>query len=350
MELPSSSASITVTDTGGDLGLGWRHSFSRSVVPRYSSYSLTPNSGTDTQRSGEFTDETTACTSGFAQIKSQRSNWGSATAAFDGNACVLTIGGTQIGMLPLLYSQLPPNTLPPPVLIGLDVTRDNGQVVSFMGVGGSFAAPPGSVLKAQQISSGYLVQDENDAIEAYDASGRLLSVTSRAGVVQTMTYDGSGRLSAVTDNFGHQINFVYNALGQLSQLIDPASQTVQFGYDSSGRLTTVTNADSTSVSYLYENTTFPNALTGEIDESANRYLTWGYDSLGRATSGSLAGGANSQTLNYASNGTVSVTDWLGLARTFSFSRYGDLAPVSAISGSQCPSCQEMAATTYDNAG
>jgi YD repeat-containing protein len=79
-------------------------------------------------------------------------------------------------------------------------------------------------------------------------------------------------------------------------------------------------------------------------------LTWGYDSFGRATSGSLAGGANSQSLYYNSDGTVSVIDWWGFARTFSFSRYGDMSPVSAISGSQCPTCQAMAATSYDNAG
>jgi hypothetical protein len=106
------------TDTGGgDLGPGWRHSFSRSVAPRYSTYVLTPTLGPDAQRSGVFTDEATACTSGFAQIQSKLGNWGSATATFDGNACVLTAGGTQIGMLPLLYSQLPTNTLPSPVLM-----------------------------------------------------------------------------------------------------------------------------------------------------------------------------------------------------------------------------------------
>ena len=57
-----------------------------------------------------------------------------------------------------------------------------------------------------------------DNVETYDTTGKLLSITSRAGVVQTMSYDGSGRLSSVTDNFGHQLIFSYDASGKLSSV------------------------------------------------------------------------------------------------------------------------------------
>jgi YD repeat-containing protein len=129
-----------------------------------------------------------------------------------------------------------------------------------------------------------------------------------------------------------------------------SSVTVQFGYDSQGRLATVTNSDSTVRTYVYENASFPNSLTGVIDENNTRYSTWGYDTLGRASSSTEALGADSTTLVYNSDGSVTATDALGAVRTFTFGRYGDLNLVTGISGSQCPTCSEPKTTTYDLAG
>jgi RHS repeat-associated protein len=129
-----------------------------------------------------------------------------------------------------------------------------------------------------------------------------------------------------------------------------SSQTIQYSYDAQGRLATVTNSDSTTQQYLYENTNFPNALTGLIDENASRFSSWGYDTQGRATNTSEAGGAGATTLVYNADTSVTVTDALGAVRTFTFGRYGDRNLVTGISGSQCPTCSEPKTTTYDLAG
>jgi RHS repeat-associated protein len=139
------------------------------------------------------------------------------------------------------------------------------------------------------------------------------------------------------------------AIGLLT-LGNAVAETVQYSYDSAGRLSTVTNADSTTRSYLYENAAYPNAMTGLIDENTNRHSTWGYDSQGRATSTTEAGGAGAHSLVYNANGSVTVTDALGAVRTVTFGRYGDRNLVTGISGSQCPTCREGKGTTYDLAG
>jgi len=46
----------------------------------------------------------------------------------------------------------------------------------------------------------YTIAD-NDEVETYNADGTLASLTSRAGLTQTMTYDGNDRLSLVTERF-----------------------------------------------------------------------------------------------------------------------------------------------------
>lgn len=56
------------------------------------------------------------------------------------------------------------------------------------------------------------------------------------------------------------------------------------------------------------------------------------------------------TLQYPGNGSVTSTDALGAVRTFTFNVIGEQNRVTSISGSQCSTCSEKAATTYDSAG
>src|SRR6185312_9014033 len=61
----------------------------------------------------------------------------------------------------------------------------------------------------------------DDEVETYDASGNLASITTRAGVTETLAYSTSstptsvapwpGLLISVSDSFGHQIQFVHDA-------------------------------------------------------------------------------------------------------------------------------------------
>jgi RHS repeat-associated protein len=91
-------------------------------------------------------------------------------------------------------------------------------------------------------------------------------------------------------------------------------------------------------------------LVSLYDESGAEFSSWGYDSQGRGNSTQESGGANAISLTYNPDGTVTSTDALGAVRTFSYSRVGDINKVTGISGSQCPTCQESAATTYDATG
>jgi YD repeat-containing protein len=227
VDVPSASGSPTFqhfynsTDSGSpDLRAGWRHSFSRTIQPKYAGtdYRLYAQ---DQDNSSLYTDEATACISGFAEIKARSSTWANATASYANGVCNLNTGSTRIGTLTLLYTSTPtpdPSTL---TLVGYDATRDDGQLISFTLQGGSIAAPPTIGLKLQQTSSGYTLTDESDNIETYDANGKLLSVNSRVGVTQTMSYDSSGRLGTVTDSFGHRLSLSYDGQGRLSSVTRP---------------------------------------------------------------------------------------------------------------------------------
>ncbi|MGC3980766.1 MAG: RHS repeat-associated core domain-containing protein [Steroidobacteraceae bacterium] len=347
----------SLDDSNGDLGKGWRHSFSRNVKYKYSTVSYKEYSSSP-DNSSIYSDPASACTSGFNQIKSRVSTWQSATVAYVNGVCSLSQGGVTIGAVPLLAYFDSDSGLPASFgsnfagtnTIGFDVTRDDGQVISFMLSGGSVVAPPGFSLKLQQTASGFTLTDASDSVETYDSAGKLLSIADRTGVIQTINYDSLGRLSLIVDTFGHTISLVYGTSGKLASVIDSDGQSIQYSYDTVSRLATVVTLDGTSRAYLYENTSFPNAMTGLVDENGNRLSTWVYDSQGRGTQTYEAGGAGNHTLVYNTDGTVTVTDALGAVRTFNFGRYGDRNLVTGISGSQCPTCSEGKATTYDLRG
>jgi RHS repeat-associated protein len=330
------------------LSAGWRHSFSRSVRPRYQALNYRPWKY-DFAHSPLYSDAGAACTSGFAQIKANVINWQNTTVSFSNGLCSISSGANTLGELPLLYAspQLP---TPAATLLGFDVTRDDGQVIRFLMQGSTIVAPPGITLRLQQSGSGYIVTDTADNVESYNSAGRLLSVTGRAGLAQTVSYDGSNRLSAVTEGFGRTLTLSYDALDRLQSATDPNQSATQYGYDSSGRLATVTKADGSLRTYVYENASFPNALTGIVDESNNRFSTWTYDSQGRAASTTEANGAGATFLTYNLDGSVKVTDAFGAVRTFSYGRHGNRNLVTGISGSKCPTCREGKATAYNLAG
>ena len=212
---------------GSDLSAGWRHSYSRSIQPKYSGIIYQPYLQSDANKSPTYTDAATACTSGFSAIRPKISPWQNATASYVNGECLVSQGGVNLGRLPLFaFQSQPPSSQVPsivqalagPTLTGLDVSRDDGELISFSIQGSSIATPPSIDLKLQQTSSGYTLTDESDSVETYDSNGKLLSVTTRAGVVQTMTYDSSRRLSAVTDSFGHQLSLSYDSQGRLSSV------------------------------------------------------------------------------------------------------------------------------------
>ncbi|MFO1350160.1 MAG: hypothetical protein U1F68_05550 [Gammaproteobacteria bacterium] len=211
---------------------------------------------------------------------------------------------------------------------------------------------------------------ETDEVELYDVNGSLISITDRSGLKQTLTYsDGSanppnggvidgttnplpaGLLIRVSDDFGHTLQFGYNANKYIVRMTNVAGQSYAYGYAANGNLMNVSYPDNKVRTYHYENVNFPQALTGVTDENNNRYATWSYDTQGRAISSEHANGADHTTLTYNADGTTTVTDALGTARTYGFADIQGVLRNTFVS-QPCPGCggASSAATAYDANG
>ncbi len=127
---------------------------------------------------------------------------------------------------------------------------------------------------------------------------------------------------------GQQISYQYNSNTSL----------IYAGYSQNSTLIS-------SIQYLYENTAFPKALTGMIDENGVRSATYAYDAQGRAISSELAGGADKYQVSYGStttagalNTSATITDPLGTARNYT---YSNTAGSLAVTGANVTSNGQM---------
>ena len=199
----------------------------------------------------------------------------------------------------------------------------------------------------------------NDERESYDATGRLNSITNRAGLAVTLTYNAQGQLAQVQDTFGKTLKFEYGSTGLLSKMIDPANQPYVYGYNeasstntTANNLTSVTYPDTFKRIYYYESTTFGGALTGIGDENGKRFATFAYDAQGRVAVSEHAGGAaDKYGFVYNADGSNTVTDPLNTNRTYIFVAPFTQFKLSQVNGPACSSCGvASAATTYDANG
>ena len=214
--------------------------------------------------------------------------------------------------------------------------------------------------KLERLTAGtWRYQTGAGEVEEYDDSGKLISRTTRDQERVALTYDPSGRLEWVEDGFGKTLVFGYGPDDRLSQITGPDSASFSYTYDANGNLYAIIPPDLTPADdtdnprrvYLYEDSRFPSHLTGIVDERGNRVATWTYDDQGRAIASEHAGGVDNHTLVYNADGTTTVTDPQGRARTYSFTNQSGVIKLASITGGDCAHCGSDAASyTYDANG
>ncbi len=215
-----------------------------------------------------------------------------------------------------------------------------------------------AIIQLEKTNSGYSLTTKNNQIEEYDPTGKLLSITSTTNGIQNLAYNSTTNLlESVTDQFGQSLSFAYDVNNRLETVTDPDNNVYSYSYDSNNNLEIVTYPDNTPLNtndnptrtYHYEDTNLPNHLTGITDENSNRYVTWGYDTQGRAMFSEHNGGADRTDFTYNSNGTTTVTDSLGASNTYSYEMSVGIPRTITITGGQCGSgCSgEGQAQTYD---
>ena len=198
-------------------------------------------------------------------------------------------------------------------------------------------------------TSGWELTTREGIVEGYDAAGVIVFIRHPSGLTRSFTNVLSNHVTIV-DPAGRALVLDYNAQNRLATLTDPSGGITTYTYDVNSNLASVTYPDGSVRQYHYENATHKNALTGITDERGVRYITYSYDTNGKAVGEVLAGGVESYGLTFGTN-TTTVTDPLGTARTYNFQTILGVVKNTGQSqpgGSGCGPAAE--AITYDANG
>lgn len=233
--------------------------------------------------------------------------------------------------------------------------RGDGRVISMSTQSNGALVGSGDVVgKIVSTSAGYIFSDYSDnSEELYDVAGNLTAIHWADGNVLTFnfttpatgTFGGLSVLNGVQDAYGRQIAFAYSPGTQLlSGITDANGQTSTLAFNANGMFSGVTWPDTKSKSYVYENTSYPWALTGVIDENGTRFATFGFDANGLAISTEHAGGVNRYAASWTSAPSINITNAVDSASGVTY-RSRDWMPPQGLSYSDPSNNQHPIGTT-----
>jgi RHS repeat-associated protein len=178
----------------------------------------------------------------------------------------------------------------------------------------------------------FRLTDASGEIREFGTNGRLMRIRNPNAPDSDIElfYGTDGRLSKVVDVFGRALTFAYSPTGFLTSITLPNGSVVSYTYDTDGNLTIADYGSGHRRTYIYHeptlvNENFRNHLTGIIDETNQRYASFGYDANGRVTSSQLhanGGYVNKTTLSYDMADKVTVTSETGDTQTFNMQSGG----------------------------
>ena len=167
---------------------------------------------------------------------------------------------------------------------------------------------------------------------AYDADGRLISMTDALGNVTGFEYDSRDRVIKVTDAKGNATTFTYDLAGNVKSETNAKGVVTSYTYDANGNLTSMTDAAGT-VTYTYDAL---NRVTSVKDRRGNtQFFT--YDATDRIVQVKDRNG-NATRYVYDGNGNIVKTiDALGTESVFTYNKNDqlistDLHRVDALNG------------------
>jgi RHS repeat-associated protein len=196
-----------------------------------------------------------------------------------------------------------------------------------------------SALGSQLIRGSSITQyrDPDGTTLNFDSSGRLLSKVDANGNTTTLQYT-NGLLTKITDPVGRFITLAYDAIGRVSSMTDPLNQVWHYTYEgtpgvtAAPGLTTITDPKGGVTRYSYIN---PGRIVSVTDPRGNVVKQITYDANGRVASQTFADGGT-ETYSYQLSGTIvtssTVTSPTGTTQTRRFNASGYVIGITDASG------------------
>ena len=191
---------------------------------------------------------------------------------------------------------------------------------------GSFVATAGARGLLTLVGGQYQLKETDGSTLVFRSDNRLDYLEDANHNRVTWAYTGS-QLTSWTDSTGDAMQLAYNAQGRVSSITDPVGRVTAFAYDAAGEhLTRTIAADGTTNSYTYitgQGAAREHALAAvTVPDGTHRYLE--YNDRGALTRVSRDGGATVLATTNALPGATSLTDANGNTTRFLADQLGQL--------------------------
>jgi len=184
---------------------------------------------------------------------------------------------------------------------------------------GTYSTAPGVCGELIQVDGPpirYIVSDNAQNTYVFDEYGVLLNRTDAQDHSWNYTYWPEGWLEQITDDTGDRwLFFDYDIQGRLETVEDHMNRSVVYSYDANGDLVGVTDVLGQLWTYTYD---VNHNLTEVIDPRGITVERTEFDAEGRAVRQYNGEDALEVEITYNPDGTSTVTDGLGNARTDSY--------------------------------
>ncbi|OZG73762.1 hypothetical protein BTA51_08090 [Hahella sp. CCB-MM4] len=239
-----------------------------------------------------------------------------------------------------------------------EVVTDDGQAYSFTLDGDKWVSDPDvnvslRLFKGDSGLNMWEVQRDG-LVEIYNNTGRLLSVSNASGEEITLSYYANTDLvQEIVATNGKKLQLFYQG-AFLSSMIAPNGQQFVYEFDAKNNLATLSRKDNPEASpvllkrYHYENAKYSHHMTSLTDGSGVSIATWTYDEQGRTKSAVTGDDAESYTIVYNEDESVTVTRDQGQLTTYYFETIYGVRKVVRVDGDASSSCASSEALyTYD---
>jgi RHS repeat-associated protein len=158
------------------------------------------------------------------------------------------------------------------------ILRQDGRQDLFYKVGAEYKAPSGVTDSLAKVEGTFRLTTLEGAVYAFDASGRIATITDDHGLLTTYGYNENGRLASITDPSSQTLTFSYNGSNHITAVKDSTGREIAFAYNEAGELKSVTDALGGVTKYEYDGQHRIKAIT---DPRGNVILKNTYDGQGR---------------------------------------------------------------------
>lgn len=231
--------------------------------------------------------------------------------------------------------------------------QSNGSHLPFRNIAPStYEAVDGSGDRILRNATNWVL-NRVDEVVTFNVAGRVLDRAFEDGARLTYAYDALGRLATVTHSTGRSITLNYengSSASPITSITSGDKTLASYTYNANKQVLTATHPGFWYATYHYEDANFPRHLTGVTAKGGVRLSTFTYDSQGRLSVSQRAGGADKVSLAYTPEGGAVVTDALGNQTNYGLNSAGSWLPKPRKPGNVVDSRGTITRTYYDEGG